>query len=61
MKFILWFFKNSLFHLLVLLAMLILAITWDSGLDKKIAIYMTSIILLVLIVGKFHYYNKNVK
>lgn len=61
MKFILWFFKNSLFHLLILLAMLILAITWDSGLDKTIAIYMTSIILLVLLVGKLHYYNKNVK
>lgn len=60
MKFILWFIKNSLFHLLVLLAMLIIAITWESGLDKTVAIYMTSVILLVLVVGKLHYYRKNV-
>lgn len=61
MKFILWFIKNSLFHLLVLLAMLIIAISWESGIDKTVAIYMTSVILLVLVVGKLYYYRKNVK
>jgi hypothetical protein len=60
MKFILWFIKNSLFHLLVLLAMLIIAISWESGIDKTVAIYMTSVILLVLVVGKLYYYRKNV-
>ncbi len=60
MKFILWFLKNSLFHLLVLLAMLIIAISWESGIDKTVAIYMTSVILLVLVVGKLYYYRKNV-
>jgi len=60
MKFILWFIKNSLFHLLVLLAMLIIAISWESGIDKTVAIYMTSVILLVLVVGKLYYYRNNV-
>lgn len=61
MKFIIWFIKNSLFHILVLLTMLITAIMWDAALDRTIAICMTLFILLVLIGGKLYYYNKNVK
>ena len=61
MKFIGWFLKTTLFHILILLTMLVIAITWEAALDKTVAIWMTSITLIVLIGGKLYYYNKNVK
>lgn len=61
MKFIGWFLKTTLFHVLILLTMLAIAITWEAALDKTVAIWMTTITLIVLIGGKLYYYHKNVK
>jgi hypothetical protein len=61
MKFIAWLIKTTIFHLVILLTMLIIAITWETAVDKTVAIWMTSITLIVLIGGKLYYYYKNVK
>ena len=61
MKFLLWFIKTAIVHIVILLAMLVIAMTWEAGLDKTVSLSITLIILLVLIVGKLYYYHKNVK
>ncbi len=61
MKFIIWFLKTTIVHIVILLTMLIIAITWEAALDKTVAIWMTSITLLVLIGGKLYYYKRNVR
>jgi hypothetical protein len=61
MKFVIWLVKSTLFHLLILLAMIIMATTWEAGVDKTVALYMTVITLVVLVVGKLIYFRKNAK
>lgn len=36
-------------------------LTWEPQLDKTVGLYFFSIVLGVLTVGKFLYFNKNVK
>lgn len=61
MKFVIWLVKSTLFHLLILLAMIIMTTTWEAGVDKTVALYMTVITLVVLVVGKLIYFRKNAK
>ena len=61
MNFIKWYFRNSWFHLLVLIGGIIYMHTWEPQLDKTVGLYFFSIVLGVLTVGKFLYFNKNVK
>ncbi len=61
MKFVIWLIKSTLFHLLILLAMIIMATTWEAGVDKTVALHITVITLVVLVVGKLIYFRKNAK
>jgi hypothetical protein len=38
-----------------------MATTWEAGVDKTVALYMTVITLVVLVVGKLIYFRKNAK
>ncbi|NDC95281.1 hypothetical protein EB118_15125 [bacterium] len=61
MRFVIWFLKTTVVHVLILLLMIAIALSWEAALDKTVAIWMTSITLIVLIGGKLYYYYKNVK
>jgi len=58
MKFVIWFIKSTIVHVLLLLTMLIIAITWEAGYDKTIALHMIIATIAVLVVGKLIYYRK---
>ena len=61
MKFIKWYFRNSWFHLLVLIGGITFMHTWDSGIDKTIGLSFFGLVLAILTFGKIHYYKNNIK
>jgi hypothetical protein len=56
-----WFFLNSWFHLLILSACYIITLTWNWDTDKQISLSFLSVVFIVLFVGKYRYWKKNVK
>jgi hypothetical protein len=61
MKFIPWIVRNSWFHLIILFTCIVIALTWQWDTDKLIALSFISIVITVLITGKYFYWRKNVK
>jgi hypothetical protein len=61
MNFIKWYLKESWFHITWILGLLIYAITWYPGRDKVVAITFMSIVFIVLTLGKFKYWSKNIR
>lgn len=61
MKFLKWFFATTWFHLLAILVAFILLATWEPGSDKTLGFISVGMVLIVLTIGKLHYYNKNKK
>jgi hypothetical protein len=59
MKFIKWFFKNSWFHLTILLSGIIYMLIWEPQIDKTVGLISFGVILMVLTIGKFLYWKKN--
>jgi hypothetical protein len=59
MNFIKWLILDSWFHLLILLSGIAYMLTWGPALDKNIGLLFFSVILIVLIIGKFRYWRKN--
>jgi hypothetical protein len=61
MIFIKWFLKESWFHIIWILGLIIYALTWSYDTDKVIAIIFLSIVFITLTLGKFRYWYKNLK
>jgi len=61
MKFVIWFFKTTLFHILLLMLMLGMTISWEVGVDKTVALWFISITITVLVLGKLYYFRKNAR
>jgi hypothetical protein len=61
MNFIKWYLKNSWFHLSVLIGGIIYMLTWEPQLDKTVGLHFFSIILIILTIGKFRYWSRNIK
>lgn len=59
MNFIKWLIKGSWFHLLILIGGIIYMLTWNPNSDKTIGLAFFSIVLVVLVTGKFKYWRKN--
>lgn len=60
-NFLRWFSLNSWFHLLILTTCYIIALTWSWDTDKKVALSFLSLVIIVLVVGKYRYWKKNVR
>lgn len=61
MNFIKWFIKESWFHIIWILGLIAYVITWSYATDKKLALIFLSTVFVVLTIGKFRYWNKNLK
>ncbi len=61
MKFLKWYLKESWIHIIWILSLIGIVITWSPGQDKNIALIFLSIVLIVLTLGKFTYWFKNLK
>jgi hypothetical protein len=60
MKFLKWFFKTTWFHILWILSMIIYAATWSQGYDKNVALVFLTLVIIILTLGKYKYWLKNV-
>jgi hypothetical protein len=49
--------KDSWFHAVFLVILLIYTLFWPSGIDKTVAIIFMSFVLLTLIIGKYLYFK----
>lgn len=63
MKFLKWFLKTNPFHLAVLLIGYIIMFSWgEEGIsDRRIVFPFWTLVLIVLIIGKYIYWKKSVK
>lgn len=60
MNFIKWYFRNSWFHLSVLIGGIIYMLTWEPQADKTVGLISFATVLTVLTIGKLFYYKRNV-
>lgn len=49
--------KDSWFHIVFMVFMILYALFWPSGIDKTVAIIFMSFVLLTLIIGKYLYFK----
>lgn len=63
MKFIKWFVKNNPFHLGIIALLYIIMFLWgkDGESDRMIAFPFVTVVLLVLVFGKYRYWKKILK
>ena len=61
MNYIKWYFTTTWFHITWILGLLIYSLTWPSGLDKTIAVHFMAFVFIVLTIGKFNYWLKNIR